>query len=594
MVDDKGSLVVKQFSGTAKREMGGAAGEIESAWKKVNVAWLKAAAGAAVVSLGLKKLVGSMQALVHAAEEQRKAVAGMETAMKSMGRFSPGLSKQMQELAVSLQQVTNFGDEATLQGIKFLVTYRDITNDLLPRSVEVMQDLAALMGGGPNSLVSAANMLGKASMGMTGELRRVGITVDSNTFKLLGYRGVLDQIARQVEGQARAMRDPWSQVANVIGDTKENLGALIGVAFEPWANDMIRLLGGVNEEWSTLADRIKEARRVGLEYEIEQIQKQLATGRTRIDLGGIGPDLEVEGISSAERKALEKKLSWYQGRLRGLSGGEGAMGVGGGGIEAQQAAWEAGHQEELDAYEEHVTNMLDAKDEAARLWQEFDEERRGIDQERNQEWLDYTLEQEMDHLDRRIEAHELAHEKMVGAANVAYAKQMGAQRAWGNFFLSTLTQIRVKSLPLQLALLGIQTGIQYLMAVASAHAAANLAIATIPPPAGEIIAAERLAWGMANAQVILAQGAGSALGMGINAAMGGTGGMTGGGGGGGSLGFGGETVGTPAFEQQKGTVTIYFNPEIFMGDPSSMETLAEKLAEFVKEYDVYFEASDVR
>ena len=186
--------------------------------------------------------------LVSASNEQAKAVEGLNTALKSMGRYTPELSSQLQDLASALQKTTNYGDEATMQGQKFLVTYRDITDDLLPRSSKAMLDLAALMGG---DVTSAANMLGKASMGMTGELRRVGITVDANTYKSEGYVGVLRAIESQVSGQAEAMRratGPWVAIGNTIGDVKEKLGDIIKITFGPFGEDLLNIIDLINKK----------------------------------------------------------------------------------------------------------------------------------------------------------------------------------------------------------------------------------------------------------------------------------------------------------------------------------------------------------
>jgi hypothetical protein len=192
-------------------------------------------------------LVGAVSTMavrnfISAANEQQRSVEGMETAMRSMGRYTPELSKKLQQLAQDLQKTTNFGDEATMSGMKFLLTYRDIGDEMLPRTSKAMLDLAALMGGDTKQ---AANMLGKASMGMTGELRRVGITVDANVYKLRGYEGVLEAIESQVSGQAEAMRratGPWISLGNIIGDLREELGYLFRAFLDSFGEDVINAI----------------------------------------------------------------------------------------------------------------------------------------------------------------------------------------------------------------------------------------------------------------------------------------------------------------------------------------------------------------
>lgn len=229
---------------------------------------MKVAAVAAFAGWGISRVVGQMRELIEASNRQQEALIGMETAMKSMGRYTPSYSKELQKLAQSLQRVTNYGDEATLEGMKFLMTYRDITDDLMPDTIKTMQDLAALMGGGPGGLVRAANMLGKASMGMTGELRRVGITVDRTTYESEGYLGVLKQIQEQVGGQATAMRQAtrgYKAVANEVSDLKEAFGELLTIGLgDFWENqaDGIRIITQevkrFTKEWPIFVEMLRE------------------------------------------------------------------------------------------------------------------------------------------------------------------------------------------------------------------------------------------------------------------------------------------------------------------------------------------------
>ena len=125
----------------------------------------------------------------------------MEQTMKSMGRYTPEFSAQMQKMASDLQAVTLFGDEATIAGQAFLFTYKQIPDDLMPRATKAMLDLAAKMGG---DTTQAANMLGKAAMGLSGELRRTGITIDEDVAKSGDFAKILGQIEQQVGGLAEA------------------------------------------------------------------------------------------------------------------------------------------------------------------------------------------------------------------------------------------------------------------------------------------------------------------------------------------------------------------------------------------------------
>ncbi len=186
-------------------------------------------------------------------DQQQKAVAGMEQAMRSMGRYTPELYNQLINTAKGLQAITTFGDEATIEGQKFLLTYKNIADDVLPRASAVMLDLAALMGGDTRQ---AANMLGKASMGLAGELRRVGITIDANIAKSGDFVAMLGEIEKQVGGQARALADTGygglEQLSNLWGDTKEDLGELVLVVTKellPALTSWATALGDIAKYW---------------------------------------------------------------------------------------------------------------------------------------------------------------------------------------------------------------------------------------------------------------------------------------------------------------------------------------------------------
>lgn len=186
---------------------------------------LKSIAIGALAGWGIKRVVGEFERLSGV---QEQAEATLKQAMVSMERYSEGAFEAMKEHASALQKVTTFGDEATLAGMKFLMTYKDITDDLMPRATKTMLDLAALMGGDTRQ---AANMLGKASMGLAGELRRVGITIDEDVAKAGDFAAILSEIEKQVGGQAEALATTDAgkiqQFGNVWGDVKEKIGAAI-------------------------------------------------------------------------------------------------------------------------------------------------------------------------------------------------------------------------------------------------------------------------------------------------------------------------------------------------------------------------------
>lgn len=222
----------------------------------------------AILAIGPALLaVFSARALLRAAENwvelsnrQEKAVAGLHQSMVSMGRYTPEFERKILDLASAYQDLTTFGDEAIIKGSKFLMTYKDIGNEVMPRAMRAMTDIAALMGG---DMTSAANMVGKASMGMVGELRRAGITVDAAAAKGKGFVGILEQIEQQVSGQAMALRRTGygglEAFKNLVGDFKERLGDLIKLGLAPLAEELIGPLKAAIESVQKKVEELKES-----------------------------------------------------------------------------------------------------------------------------------------------------------------------------------------------------------------------------------------------------------------------------------------------------------------------------------------------
>ena len=195
------------------------------------------ALAASFISLrGAKDLVATFRV-------QERAVQKLDASIASMGRSTRGLSQQLQNLASQIQSEGILGDEALIEGQSFLTTYSQITDDLLPRSTRVMADLAAKMGG---DIVSAANLVGKASMGMTGELSRVGITLSDTAKQSKDFELIVSEIESQVSGTNKALAKGsgvYDQLGNRIGDAKEKLGEFIAMhpAVQAFASGMVSM-----------------------------------------------------------------------------------------------------------------------------------------------------------------------------------------------------------------------------------------------------------------------------------------------------------------------------------------------------------------
>jgi len=167
--------------------------------------------------------------------EQEKAIAQLEATLKSTGRSSESLSKDMQDFASSLQEVTTFGDEAVIASQALLLTFTQIGGDAFPRAQRAILDVATAMG---TDLQSATLQVGKALndpiLGMTA-LSRSGIQftqAQKDVVKQMVETGnaagaqeiILKELEVQFGGSAAAARNT---LGGAIESLKNNFGDLL-------------------------------------------------------------------------------------------------------------------------------------------------------------------------------------------------------------------------------------------------------------------------------------------------------------------------------------------------------------------------------
>jgi len=246
-VDDKGRATLVNFGGEVGklgRTTSQSATKMTKAWTKVErkigslhnrikrfATGIPAKLG---LGVGIAGAIAVVNDLIKTFTKQEASTAGLIQSMKSMNRFSDEFYKTVISNSQQLQKEGIFGDEAIIEGTKFLMTYRQITDDLMPRTMRVMADLSALTGG---DMASSANILGKAAMGMVGQLSRYGITLSDAAKESKDFKIILGEIEQQVGGQNRALANAagggWKQFSNILGDAKERLGGILNAKLEP-------------------------------------------------------------------------------------------------------------------------------------------------------------------------------------------------------------------------------------------------------------------------------------------------------------------------------------------------------------------------
>jgi len=224
----------------------------------------------------------------------------MEGVMKSMNRFTPQASSNLKKYADTLQEVTKFSNTAILEGITFLQTYKQISDEVMPKAIDVMTDIAELMGG---NMQVAANKVGKAAMGMAGELREVGITIDEDIAKSGDFVAILEAIETQVGGVARAagetLTGSLAKATHSVDDLQREFGLLLAPSIDNVARKVASLAKGLRELF-----RPETRDTTALRKEIGHIQASLKKG------------LEGPRPESATVEHLQKILKIRQAELQ--------------------------------------------------------------------------------------------------------------------------------------------------------------------------------------------------------------------------------------------------------------------------------------
>ena len=196
---------------------------------KMVLAW--AAVGVAVTRM--------FKASVENYQQQEAANRKLQNALRNTGSAIGTNYDELKRYASELQRVNGFADDATMNAMATLTTFRNVQGDVFKDTIRAAQDMAAFMGTDLNSTVQ---QLGKAlEAPETGllALRRAGVVFSKETqdgIKALVKEGktyeaqllILEEVHKRFGGAAAAQAETaagqWQRVKNAFGDLTEYIG----------------------------------------------------------------------------------------------------------------------------------------------------------------------------------------------------------------------------------------------------------------------------------------------------------------------------------------------------------------------------------
>jgi len=214
----------------------------------------KAGVAGAGVALALKKAADTIADLTDAYKKQAKAETQLEAAAKNNPYLTDSSVAALKNYASELQGISTVGDEELLPFMASLAA-AGRTQDEIMQIMSASLDMAA---SGSFTLDSAVRNLNKAYGGLSGELGESIPEIKALTAeqlkngaatKLMGdrYKGIAAETAKATGSS--------EQLANAIGDAKEELGYGWEKSLAPFRRFIAEVVGG----WAAAKKAQREA-----------------------------------------------------------------------------------------------------------------------------------------------------------------------------------------------------------------------------------------------------------------------------------------------------------------------------------------------
>jgi len=217
---------------------------------------LRKAAAAAALYFGGRGIYRFLKGSVDLAAEHEDAEQKLKQALEATGGAVGFNLDQLKEYADQLQDLTIYGNEANMEAMSILATFKQIKGDAFKETTELALDMSyALKQDVKSSIIQVGKALNDPATGLSA-LSRVGVSftqqqkdmvkqmVQSNDV-LGAQRIILDELASEFGGQAKSVdtyRGAMAQMQNAIGDVRKKIGnALIpsikqsGIRIKEWA-----------------------------------------------------------------------------------------------------------------------------------------------------------------------------------------------------------------------------------------------------------------------------------------------------------------------------------------------------------------------
>ncbi len=187
-----------------------------------------------VITLGdvvnvARRVVDAFGSVIRAAEESQTAQVRLNEALRQTGQLTPAASRNLQELASTLQKETVFSDEAIQSVQQLLIQFGHLAVDQVPQATRAVLGLASAKG---IDLTSAATIVSKAVAGEASALTRLGIQIDTTKQGTELYAEIMARLIPlygQATTEAQTFQGALARIKNQFDEQLETIGkAVVG------------------------------------------------------------------------------------------------------------------------------------------------------------------------------------------------------------------------------------------------------------------------------------------------------------------------------------------------------------------------------
>ena len=204
---------------------------------------LGAAAAGAAAAVAIKKAVEVVKDLTDAYKVQAKAETQLESAAKNNPYLDSASVQALKDYAGELQSISTVGDEELIPMMAQLAAAGRTQDEIM----QIMSTALDISATGTMSLDSAMRQLNKSYGGFAGELGESIPEIKALSSEELKQGGAVKILSERYKGMASevaATTGTAEQLANAMGDLKEELGAPFEKALGPVRTFFKELVGG--------------------------------------------------------------------------------------------------------------------------------------------------------------------------------------------------------------------------------------------------------------------------------------------------------------------------------------------------------------